>query len=98
MKGNTCAVIEDAFPRTLGHCLVVPNAHVTDFFTIDAAVRSEMIDLLFRAKALIQERHAPEGWNVRVNVGKAGGQTVEHAHIHLVPRYSGTASVPVESL
>ncbi|MFB4288808.1 HIT family protein [Nonomuraea sp. ATR24] len=33
--------------------------------------------------------HAPDGWNVGWNVGPVGGQSVAHAHCHLVPRYAG---------
>ena len=31
----------------------------------------------------------PDGYNVGVNVGAAGGQGVPHVHIHLIPRYRG---------
>jgi diadenosine tetraphosphate (Ap4A) HIT family hydrolase len=36
----------------------------------------------------------PEGYNVGVNVGQAAGQTVMHAHIHLIPRYHGDVPDP----
>lgn len=35
-----------------------------------------------------------DGWNVGVNVGSAAGQTVEHAHVHLVPRRAGDVADP----
>lgn len=32
--------------------------------------------------------HSPQGWNVGWNVGAIGGQSVPHAHCHLIPRYA----------
>jgi hypothetical protein len=40
-------------------------------------------------KDLIQQRFEPQGINVGVNCGEAAGQTVFHAHIHVIPRYVG---------
>lgn len=35
----------------------------------------------------VLETHQPDGWNVGWNVGPVGGQIMDHAHCHLVPRY-----------
>ncbi len=34
----------------------------------------------------------PDGFNIGVNDGLAAGQTVEHAHVHVIPRYTGDNS------
>jgi len=34
------------------------------------------------------------GYNVGVNIGAAAGQTIAHAHVHLVPRYRGDVADP----
>lgn len=36
----------------------------------------------------VSAQHSPHGWNVGWNVGPVGGQTVPHAHCHLIPRYA----------
>jgi len=36
----------------------------------------------------------PEGFNLGVNIGDAAGQTIGHAHLHLIPRYSGDVPEP----
>lgn len=36
----------------------------------------------------------PAGYNIGVNEGLAGGQTVPHLHIHIIPRYKGDVSDP----
>ena len=47
-----------------------------------------------RAKAEIEEHYAPDGYNIGFNVGEAGGQTVFHLHIHVIPRYAGDVEDP----
>ncbi|EKM93498.1 histidine triad (HIT) protein [Stutzerimonas degradans] len=44
-------------------------------------------DLLRRVKNMIDTEFNPDGYNVGWNVGQTGGQTVFHAHLHVIPRY-----------
>jgi diadenosine tetraphosphate (Ap4A) HIT family hydrolase len=43
----------------------------------------------------LNESLMPAGYNIGVNVGVAAGQTVEHVHVHLIPRYSGDTPDPI---
>ena len=45
-------------------------------------------------KNRLQHTHAPDGFNIGINVGEAAGQTVPHMHIHVIPRYSGDMDDP----
>ncbi len=45
-------------------------------------------------KAIIDQRHRPDGYNIGVNVGAAAGQTVFHLHIHVIPRFVGDVTDP----
>lgn len=51
----------------------------------------KMVDDL---KLLIDAQYAPQGYNIGVNVGEAAGQTISHAHLHLIPRYLGDTQKP----
>ena len=42
----------------------------------------------------IEANHAPAGYNIGVNVGPAAGQTVDHLHVHVIPRYEGDVEDP----
>ncbi len=77
-----------------GHVLVVPRRHVADFFDMTAAEKASVIELLDKAKALIAAQHKPDGYNIGVNVGRAGGQSRMHVHVHLIPRYTGDVADP----
>ncbi len=43
---------------------------------------------------ILAERFKPDGFNVGANCGEAAGQSVWHAHIHVIPRYSGDTPNP----
>lgn len=38
--------------------------------------------------------HKPDGFNVGFNAGSAAGQTVDHLHIHVIPRFAGDVPDP----
>ena len=77
-----------------GHVLVVPKRHVAGFFEMTAEEQTAVLSLLIQAQRLVQEQHAPDGYNIGVNVGKAGGQSRMHVHVHLIPRYTGDVPNP----
>ena len=76
------------------HILVVPRRHVADFFEMTWAEKTSIIALLDRAKAHISQEYSPDGYNIGVNIGKAGGQSRLHVHVHLIPRYVGDVPEP----
>jgi diadenosine tetraphosphate (Ap4A) HIT family hydrolase len=77
-----------------GHMLIVPRRHVADFFDMNSNEKSAILSLLDRAKAQVAREFAPNGYNIGVNIGHAGGQTRMHVHVHLIPRYTGDVADP----
>ena len=93
--GNDLAYVKlDINPVNPGHCLVIPYRHVADFFETIEAERQAMLVLADEAKALLDGKHKPDGYNLGVNVGTVAGQTVPHVHLHLIPRYAGDVEQP----
>ena len=87
-------VIRDAFPVSPGHTLVIPRRHIGSFFKLSDAERTCMVELLARGKAELDLSFQPDGFNIGINDGAAAGQTVQHLHLHLVPRYRGDVPDP----
>jgi diadenosine tetraphosphate (Ap4A) HIT family hydrolase len=77
-----------------GHVLAVPRRHVASFFDMTVEEQSAVLGLLREAQRLVQRDHSPDGYNIGVNVGKAGGQSRMHVHVHLIPRYAGDVADP----
>lgn len=87
-------VLNDAYPVSAGHMLVVPRRHVTSFFDTTALEKAALFDLLGWARENLVSSQKPDGFNIGINDGRAAGQTVMHLHIHLIPRYSGDSPDP----
>jgi diadenosine tetraphosphate (Ap4A) HIT family hydrolase len=86
--------ILDAYPVSPGHSLVVPKRHVESFFEATPAEREAMLSLLDLAREYVCRNHAPSGYNIGINEGSAAGQTVQHLHVHLIPRFPGDSRDP----
>lgn len=84
----------DAYPVSPGHSLVVPKRHVTTVFELTELEIAECFLLAMKASELLMAKHGPDGFNIGVNCGVAGGQSVWHAHIHVIPRYAGDTPHP----
>jgi diadenosine tetraphosphate (Ap4A) HIT family hydrolase len=93
-EGVLVRALWDSFPISPGHALIVPRRHVAGLFDCSPAELAELIGILATVRGKILERHAPDGFNVGVNVGEAAGQTVFHVHIHVIPRYAGDVPDP----
>jgi len=86
--------IRDGFPVSTGHTLIIPKRHIGSWFEIDAEEQLGLLDLLTRAKIVLQDELSPDSYNIGINDGPAAGQTVPHLHMHLIPRYKGDQDDP----
>lgn len=88
LEGALCIVMDTCDPVLAGSRMIVPRAHRETVFDLTPAEWSETYELLGKARALLDEEYAPDGYNVGWNCGVAGGQEVFHAHLHVIPRFS----------
>ena len=83
-------LIEDKFPVTMGHTLVIPCRYVADYFDLHHPERTAIERLLKDGRDRLRRYDSDVvGFNVGVNSGEAAGQTVMHCHVHLIPRRRG---------
>ncbi len=87
-------VIYDGYPVSKGHCLIVPHRVYSDYFESTNEEVIGLQKLVLETKKLLDEKFQPDGFNVGINSGETGGQTVPHVHIHLIPRYKGDMENP----
>jgi diadenosine tetraphosphate (Ap4A) HIT family hydrolase len=93
-SNDLALVIRDSYPVSPGHTLVIPKRHIGSWFEITMKEQSAMLDLLGRAKAVLEGEFKPDGYNIGINDGPTAGQTVPHLHMHLIPRYEGDLEDP----
>ncbi|ATU69244.1 HIT family protein [Levilactobacillus brevis] len=94
LENDLAKAFWDIHPVRKGHLLVVPKQHYATYFDVPPVTRQAMDALVFAAKDLLDTRYAPAGDNIGINSGAAAGQTVMHAHIHVIPRYIGDVRDP----
>jgi diadenosine tetraphosphate (Ap4A) HIT family hydrolase len=84
--------ISDKNPISPGHSLIVSRRHVATIFDLDADEYAGCFALLRDLKDVVLQAWNPQSFNIVVNCGREAGQTVFHAHVHLVPRYRAERS------
>ena len=84
----------DEHPVSDGHALVVPNKHIISFFDLSDEKLIKMYDVILVTKKTVDEKYHPDAYNLGINEGMAAGRTVNHFHIHLIPRYKGDVENP----
>ena len=87
LKNDLSFAIHDKYPHSKGHLLIIPFRHYENYFDSTKEELDAMNELLELAKEYTDSKFNPAGYNININVGKAGGQIIMHAHIHLIPRY-----------
>jgi histidine triad (HIT) family protein len=85
-RSGPCLAIWTQEPPA-GSVMVVPIAHRRAPWDLTADEWTATQDLLGLMMRRLVASHRPDGWNVGWNVGKGGGQSVDHVHCHLLPRY-----------
>ncbi|HJU11675.1 MAG TPA: HIT family protein [Candidatus Binataceae bacterium] len=84
----------DAFPVADGHTLVIPRQHVASIYELSADQQAAVWDLVAQVRNRLVAELKPDGFNIGVNDGLAAGQTVEHAHVHIIPQRKGDVADP----
>lgn len=94
VKSDNCVGFFDRFPVTKGHSLVIPRCPVESLYELDEDMQAEMWQTAAQAREILAEQFNPDGFNIGINDGYAAGQTMPHAHIHIIPRYAGDVPDP----
>ena len=92
---NTVWAFEDRYPVSAGHMLIVPKRHIPDWFSMSGEeLRDSDTLILILRKRLTAADATISGFNIGTNCGRPAGQTIFHAHIHLIPRRVGDTPNP----
>lgn len=76
-------VFKDLHPKTSVHLLVIPKQHIQSIADLEAHQSAIVAKLIYIAKKIAEEKGL-NGYRLIFNVGKEGGQIVDHLHLHLL--------------
>jgi len=97
---HTCehaGVIMNRYPYANAHVMVAPRRHTADFAGLESASAAGLHEAVQLAVRALERVYAPHGFNIGMNLGRAGGAGIPgHLHWHVVPRWEGdTNFMPV---
>ncbi len=86
-EDETTLAILDIAQATKGHTLILPKAHYPSLLEIPEDLANQMLTTAVKVSKLLMVALQAEGCNILTNINEVAGQTVFHAHIHILPRY-----------
>jgi ATP adenylyltransferase len=88
-KGKNSFIIMNRYPYSNGHLMAVPYKHTNSMSELNESERLELINLTTKCIEIL-DIMKPDGFNVGMNLGTAGGAGIDdHLHFHIVPRWNG---------
>jgi ATP adenylyltransferase len=89
-RGTHAFALMNLFPYTPGHLMIAPLAHIGSPEEMEDSVALELHALTRRWLRALRAVMSPHGFNLGWNIGRAAGAgVVDHAHLHVVPRWNG---------
>lgn len=97
--GNDGAfAIRDIHPAAPGHTLVISRRHVPTAFDLSDDEILALARALRHVRDNLAASYGTDAFNVVINSGPAAGQSVFHAHAHLIPRTAGGSTAELSGL
>ncbi|WP_430788078.1 HIT family protein [Virgibacillus flavescens] len=89
LENDSCYYIQKTIEQEIleGSGLIIPKNHVQTVFDLSESEWNDTRDLLLEAKKVLDVTYKPDGYSVGWNTGKVGGQSIPHAHLHVIPRF-----------
>ncbi|MFC1713181.1 HIT domain-containing protein [Candidatus Poribacteria bacterium] len=75
------------YPYSPGHLMVFPRRHITDPRMLNHQEIAELHKMQSLCLDALESVYEPHGFNIGYNIGEAGGASIAHLHLHVVPRY-----------
>lgn len=79
----------DVMPQVPGHTLVIPKDPAEDIFSADPVILGHTMATVQRVSGAVKRAFDVPGIMLAQLNGQAAGQTVDHLHVHILPRADG---------
>ncbi|HOB89717.1 MAG TPA: HIT family protein [Candidatus Colwellbacteria bacterium] len=88
----------DVNPLTEGHTLIVPKKHAENILDLDDNAIGPVFAAVKKVTAMLEKSLHPRGFTIGINHGKISGQSIDHLHIHVIPRYTSDGGGSLHSV
>ena len=76
-------VIHDINPQAAVHLLIIPKKHIVSVAHLEEQDKELMGELILTAQKIAKDKGL-KGYKLAINVGREGGQIIDHIHLHLL--------------
>lgn len=77
------------FPYSAGQVLIVTKRHINQITELTSVERKELFNLIDLSVYSLDQLMKPEGYNIGCSIGRIAGESINHLHFHVLPRYKG---------
>ncbi len=89
LNSSKCFIQANKYPYAGGHLMIIPKRHINTIIDLTSKEREEMFNLIDLAVYALKLYMKPEGYNIGCSVGKVAGESINHLHFHVLPRFKG---------
>jgi len=75
------------YPYNPGHLILFPRRHITDIRALNEAEKSDLPSLTDLCLDTLDQAFKPAGFNIGYNMGLVAGASIDHLHLHIIPRF-----------
>lgn len=75
------------YPYNPGHLLVFPKRHISDLREYTRDEKADLDELMPLCLDALDQLSKPSAYNIGYNMGLSAGASIEHLHLHIIPRY-----------
>lgn len=94
---NTMAFL-DIQPRTAGHTVIIPKQHAETILNLDDRKIRPTFLTVKKVTAILYKALKTNGFTIGINQGKVSGQSIDHLHIHIIPRFNNDGGGSIHSV
>jgi ATP adenylyltransferase len=81
------------YPYNPGHLLVFPARHLTDLRELTVQEESHLTLLTRYLLNVLDDLNRAGGYNIGYNMGQAAGASIDHLHLHIIPRFPNETGI-----
>jgi len=86
-ENETFMVSLNLYPYNPAHCIIFPKRHVLDIRELNSQEIITLHEIETMILTVLDENYRPSGYNIGFNMRLTAGASIEHLHMHIIPRY-----------